>query len=399
MPGAGPADVEFVAEDVPAFGWRHYTLQAVTALPDEIDNGGTIEADNVTASVADDGTLCVRFADREFRGLLAIDDQGDRGDTYDFDAAAGGADLTLGGVSWRRIRHASGIQRLEVERTFSVPAALDSQHECRSHATVPLTIRFEAAVAPRVPRVDITVHVQNTARDHRLRLLFPTEAPAHGFHAATTFDVARRSTAPPDATRWVHPAPLTFAHHGWISANGRTVVASGLPEAEVTASGTIAVTLLRAIGWLARFDLRSRPVPAGPFMTADAAQLQGDLRAQLSLLAGMDPAAAYDTEIGLRGVLAGPGPLLPPGASLLRVEPTTLLLSAVKPAEDGDGVIVRVLNPTDERIEAILHPGFPVTSAVAVRLDEQPMATDVVLGTKRLTFPVPAHALRSVLLR
>lgn len=399
LPNAGPADVEFVASDVPAFGWRCYALTPAAAAPDEVDDGSFIEAGDTAVRVTNDGTLNVRFGDREFHGILGIDDQGDRGDTYDFDAAADGAPVRLSAVSKRRVRHASGIQHLEVRRTFTVPAALAADHERRSASEVPLEILCDASVAPGVRRVDIAVQVHNTARDHRLRLLFPTNAPVATFDAATTFDVASRSTRPRDAARWVHPAPTTFAHHGWISANGLTVVAPGLPEVEVTPAGTIAITLLRAVGWLARFDLRSRPIPAGPFMTAEGAQLIGTIGAHLSLLSGTDPVAAHDAEIGLRGVIAGPQPLLPPGASLLRVEPSTLLLSAIKPAEDVDGLIVRVLNPTDTLVDAALHLGFTVASAVAVRLDEQPVADDVLLDRYRVAFAVPPRALRSVLLR
>ena len=45
--------------------------------------------------------------------------------------------------------------------------------------------------------------------------------------------VAARSTARPDDSAWLHRAPPTFAQQGWIHANGLTVLASGLPEAEV----------------------------------------------------------------------------------------------------------------------------------------------------------------------
>src|SRR5947208_12129721 len=48
------------------------------------------------------------------------------------------------------------------------------------------------------------------------------------FEAATTFDVARRATAPRDASRWMHPAPATFPHQGFVCANGLTVAAPGL---------------------------------------------------------------------------------------------------------------------------------------------------------------------------
>ena len=70
----------------------------------------------------------------------------------------------------------------------------------------------------------------------------------------------------------MHRAPATFPQQGFVSANGLTVVAPGLPEAEVTPDGVIAITLLRAVGWLARTDLRQRPQPAGPAVPTPGAQ-------------------------------------------------------------------------------------------------------------------------------
>src|SRR5262249_4863669 len=112
-----------------------------------------------------------------------------------------------------------------------------------------------------------------------------------------------------------------------------------------------------------------------------------------------DPVRAADAELGLRGVIAGPHPVLEPNASLLALEPSPLILSAVKPAEDGDGVVVRVLNPTQGGLTAILRVGFPFAAASAVRLDESSAAQRIERAGDRVHFDVPAHALRSVWLR
>ena len=53
---------------------------------------------------------------------------------------------------------------------------------------------------------------------------------------------------------------------------------------------------------------------------------------------------------------------------LLTVEPWALSVSACKPADDGDGIVVRVMNATDASEEAVLHLGFAFDDAVAVRV-------------------------------
>jgi alpha-mannosidase len=273
---------------------------------------------------------------------------------------------------------------------------LTEDRSSRTSETTPLRIALEAGVAPGVERVDLRVRLDNTAEDHRLRLLFPTGRPATSFVAASTFDVAERAPGARAAHGWVHPAPTTFPHQGWIAANGLTVAAPGLAEGEVLPDGTIAVTLLRATGWLSRMDLATRPQPAGPSIPTPGAQSPGPLEARLSLLPGIAARAARDAELGLRAVVAGSEPLCEPGTPLLELDPPQLLLSAFKPAATGDGSVLRVLNPTDSELEASVPLGFPVSSARPVRLDETPAQGDVRLDGCTLRFAVPPRALRSV---
>jgi alpha-mannosidase len=271
-------------------------------------------------------------------------------------------------------------------------------------------------VVPGIARVDLHIEVDNTADDHRLRLLFPTGAAVETFAAATTFDVASRTTDLPDASGWEHPAPRTFPQQGFVAANGLAVVAPGLPEAEVTKDGVIAITVLRAVGWLARMDLTTRPVPAGPGLPTPDAQCHAGITADLSLRLADDPglaAHARADELGVRAVAAGDEPIVQPGTSLIGLAPPELVLSALKPAEDDDGIVVRVLNPTDAPIDGELRVDLPLRTARSVRLDETAGSGDAIAEggngtgdggdvtfvdqTVRLT--VGPHQLRSVRLR
>jgi alpha-mannosidase len=119
----------------------------------------------------------------------------------------------------------------------------------------------------------------------------------------------------------------------------------------------------------------------------------------VSLFAGdADPAVVRGAELGLRAVPAGPAPLFPPDTSAFAVD-GPVVLSALKPAEAGDGLVVRVLNPTDEPASAILHLSDSAVSASAVRLDETPSGSVLDSDDGAITFDVPPHALRSALLR
>jgi hypothetical protein len=395
VPEVPARSIEFIATDVPAFGWKRFRLAPSGPHPADEDGGREISCEAITVGADDDGTLSVRFGDRTYAGLGAIEDVGDRGDAYDFDPVPGGG-VQLDAVDVTRALDPTGVRRLAIRRMLRVPAELEPDRSRRSEQWIPLEICTEARLVPGTGRVDLQVRLANTARDHRLRLLFPTGTPVDAFHAATTFDVARRDTAVRDGSRWVHPPPATFAHQGFVSANGLTVAAPGLPEAEVTPEGVIAVTLVRAVGWLARMDLATRPQPAGPLMPAPGAQCLGTIEAGLSLFAGMDPRAARNAELGLRAVAAGDTPLVPPERSLLAVTPRQIVMTALKPAEDGTGIILRLLNPTDDAVTASVTLGFPVSEITPVRLDETSHGAPLAAEPSRFSLVVPPHALRSV---
>jgi mannosylglycerate hydrolase len=393
-------DLEIVVGEVPAFGWRRVRLEGgAEVAPNAVDAGREIVCGEVAVSAAYDGTLSVRLGARTFPGLCALEDEGDRGDSYDADPVPG-LDATLESVAIERHRHASGIEELHVERVLRVPARLDASRETRSAERATVRVVLRARVAPGEASVALRVRVENAAGDHRLRLSFPTGAPCAEFLAATTFDAATRVTAPADATGWIHPPPATFPQQGFVAANGLAVVAPGLPEAEVRPDGTIALTLLRAVGWLSRHDLRTRPGPAGPQLAAPGAQCPGALEAELRLLDARDvervASDAREAELPLQAATISGTPLAREGVALVSLEPRTLVLSALKPAELGDGLVLRVLNPNGSGVRATVQTGFALEAAHALRIDESAADFALVAGRNAVSFDVPPHALRSL---
>jgi hypothetical protein len=381
MSGVGGLDIEFVARAVPALGCRRYTLAAAPAQPDELDDGTEIAAENVAVRVESGGTLAVTLGDRTFSGLFGIEDCIDRGDSYDADCDPPREVSATQHVA--RARHTSGIERLSVQR------------ELEGIGTLGLT----ATVAPGVPFVRCDVRFDNRAPDHRLRLRFPTRTQsgtvAKG-SARTTFDTKEVTVTRPDDTGWVHAAPRTFIHQGWIEVGGLVVGAPGLPEAELTEDALL-ITLVRSVGMMARIRLRTRPVPAAPEMPAPGAQCIGSIAA--TIVIASDTRDATTAEIGLWGVLGDLDPVLASDASLLELQAERSVLSACKPAEQGDGIVVRVLNPSSDADTVTLRFGLDVAQAIPVRLDETPSDEPIEHDGRAVHLHVPAHALRSVLVQ
>ena len=80
--------------------------------------------------------------------------------------------------------------------------------------------------------------------------------------------------------------------------------------------------------------------------------------------------------------------MLPLEASMLRLEPAALTVSAVKLAEDGTGLIVRLYNTTSQSRAATLQSALPLHRAWRSRLDETALEEIPVVDGQRVEFGV-----------
>jgi mannosylglycerate hydrolase len=180
------------------------------------------------------------------------------------------------------------------------------------------------------------------------------------------------------------------------------VAARGLREGCVTPEGEIAVTLLRCFGWLSRDDMATRKGGAGPQVETPGGQERGQQRFELSLIpfSGELTAALPLADSFQSGLRAEVTPVhtgrLPSSVSLLQVEPAALRLSAVKAAEDGRGVIVRVVNLSQEPATASLRTHLPLQHTTLVRLDETPVRQLAISDPACAEFPIGPHQIQTV---
>jgi alpha-mannosidase len=189
---------------------------------------------------------------------------------------------------------------LEVVAAYEWPAgAVGDLRACERRrldtVTCDVRTRLELRVDERFLRVRVTV--DNRARDHRLRAHFPLPAPVRGSDAECAFAVVRRGLT---AEGGPHEVGLpTFVSRRFIDASdgevGLGVLHDGLLEYEVVDDGReLALTLLRATGYLSRLEPALRPNPAGPLDPLEGPQLQGRHVVEYALLPHRGTWAAAD---------------------------------------------------------------------------------------------------------
>jgi alpha-mannosidase len=345
-------------------------------------------------AVNDDGTFSVtdKATGVTYHRAAALEDVGDVGDEYNYcppasDRRVTNAEAQVAGPS----RVVAGPLRatLRVELELPLPVAATADRRRRGSETVAVPVTVEATLDAGSPRVTVAVSVDNRARDHRLRLCFPTGADAvETARADTAFDIVTRPArlAVPATIKNESPvssAPLISLVDAGDATTGAIVIAKGLMEYEIDGDPpAIALTLIRAVGDLSRNDLATRPSGhAGPPVATPAAQCPGRHRFEMAFephgpapAAGALVASARAFTVPPRVVTvrshAGAGERK---RSFLEVERRTgdVVLSALKQAEDRSGVIVRLFNPGDEEAQARIAVSVPVAQAFAVNLLEK----------------------------
>ncbi|MFI0899034.1 glycosyl hydrolase-related protein [Streptomyces sp. NPDC020983] len=424
MPDSRPAlrhRLALIAHGVPALGHAVHTVRladgpAEAALPHPEPDARVLPlAGGATLTAADDASLTLRLPDgTELPGLGRLVDEGDRGDTYNFDPVPGDTPVTAVLRSVRR--HTSPVRtRLELGAELTLPRGLNTGRDARSTevATVPVRITVTAWRDPAAP-LEWDIRFDNTADDHRLRLHFPTPSPTGTWTADTHFSLLDHPVGPdmgPLPSEPAHEAEYGAVPVQTVSALGEgagrvAVAAAGLHErtglgAPHTATGSeeLAVTLLRSVGWLSRFDLAARTTGAGPMLATPEAQCRGPQHFRLLVCAGRQA----EGDAGLvRLATAVKAPLyavpLRPGTAPVPRSPQPFTvagapITALKPAEDGQGLILRVSNPTREAVTVRLALA-PGTTARPVRLDESALPHAEPVGSELRLAPYALETLR-----
>jgi mannosylglycerate hydrolase len=406
--------ITFVATDVPALGTAGYRLVPAAGDP------GTAPATRREATALDNDVLRVEIgADATvtvtrpgtgdtFTGLLELLDDADAGDSYGFGPVPGDVPLTSRHARWSAPEPA-GEYGLLLRGTWTVPAALAPGRRARSADHTDLAMAVLLTLAPGSDIVEVALTVDNTARDHRVRLRLPTATGAGESLAESAFGVVRRDEVP-DGTGWREPPSGLFAMRRFVATEDRRrglqILTEGLHEYACDAEGTVDVTVLRSVGWLATTDHPLRPHKIGPELSTPAAQCPG----MHTFRVGLRPytpepgpghlyRAAERFAVPLHAVAAQGAPPVPvrssPVTAGLEAEAADVVLSAVKTAEDGAGIIVRVFNSADTDGTAVLRPGFAVASAWACDLEERG-GTEIPLDDGVVRLPLRGNEIATV---
>jgi alpha-mannosidase len=407
--------IEFIARQLPACGYRVYKI-AKSDVPPASRRSSRESARSLTVG---DRAIANEFLQLSLRGgrvrvqpaagpegwsgeINILEDRGDVGDEYRFIAPA---DDTV--VTGRPARaRVAVIDNSPVSATLKIETDLELPFECalepsaRSKETVRCPVATSLTVWAGVPRIDIETAFENRAKDHRLRVLFPTGIESDLSWAEGQFDVIGRPVRLPDDRDDSSP---THPQQRWVDVHdgerGLCIINKGLPEYELCADAarTVALTLLRCVGALSR-DYTA--AGAGP--TPEAQCLGAHLfeYAVYPHAGGWEEARvwrqAHQHAVPLVAVQTGAhqGELGDPH-SFLETGSAETIVSAIKKAEEGDMLVVRLSNMTAKGIADARLRVSGAESAKCLTLNEEAI-DDVVCSDSTAHVPVGAKKIVTI---
>lgn len=218
----------------------------------------------VSACVEADGTLTVTGADGTvLRGVGALVDGGDSGDTYNYGPPERDVLVSRPSNVRTEVLEEGPLRAvIRIIRDYEWPRALDPETRGRSEETVLVPVVMDVELRRGEPFVRLSLRFRNQAADHRLRLHVPLPEPVSGSASEGQFAVTERGLTA-EGGGGEHPLP-TFPAYRFISAGPATVLVREATEYEIVDAREIALTVLRAVGSISVnvHPLRDEPAAA-----------------------------------------------------------------------------------------------------------------------------------------
>ncbi|KTD87833.1 alpha-mannosidase [Paenibacillus etheri] len=276
----------FEAVQVPALGLRAYACvrRANTGLPiapeSLLQGDRVLENEAIKVVIHDNGsfTMSDKASGITYRDLGVYENTGDIGNEYMYKQPEAVQALTTEELQANIsvLENTPYRASVEIKHDWEIPASADDKLDeeqralvyyperkaQRSNDTVILKLRTVISLERGGKGLHLETTIDNKAKDHRIRALFPTDLNTATHHVDSMFEVAERNIEP--ASEWMNPSNTQHQQAFVDISNdkaGLTVANFGLNEYEVLRDGrnTIAITLLRSVGELGDWGLFPTP--------------------------------------------------------------------------------------------------------------------------------------------
>lgn len=385
-----------------------------SAVP--VRNTGTLrtgdlcaENEHIKVSIQPDGTLCMteKASGRSYEKLLIFKDSGDCGDGWFYappinDKSVYGLD---GGFSAEVWEDGSEQCTFAITRRLRVPARLEKAPPCARRSSEYSELEIQALVTlTRTARwLDVQVAIKNNVKNHKVSVCFDTGVQGDRYEADQAFALLQRVIDARPTHNWkeldrgLDSFSSLVMKRDLQDGHGFAFISfAGLHECKMKkdSKGTMEIALFRSFG--------------NTFLTSGepGGQLQGDLTFRFALLplCGNESAGTIlalrdryiSQPLSYSSIVASD---YIPAEAPKGFSATTknVLLSTVRPAQQGDSVCIRFVNygPEEEMVE--LDCPMDIMQAFTATLSEERIEA-VPFSGSRLRAKVGGYKILTLLL-
>lgn len=376
-------DISFFA-DIPACGYKALKIvpeKARVVYTNKMPCGANwAENDLVKLEILPNGQLKItdKQSGKVYDGLNAYVDNGEVGDGWHHETPMNDFAVTDFGANCDIRLLTNGVAKtvFEIRKVMKVPKNLDRRTLCRSKEDALFEIVNIVTLERDSSAVKVETKIDNTASDHRLKVLFPTFTKGDEYFAGQAFcKVVRSVGLDPEKLAWDEPECIERNTNGIIGKQDENglglafISAEGIHEAGVwdDCNSTMAVTLFRSfervymqpeakMSQLNRnLSFEYKIVPLNGETYGDLLNIQHSLKnADFVLVDAVNTDTCTSAE-----------------KSYFELDNHEIALSIFKEADDKNGFVVRLFNTSNKPQIAKIKANFDYTKVAETNLLEE----------------------------
>lgn len=405
------------AVSIPSLGYDSFRIGYLPAneaasvnlpncLKPVVSSDNTIENEFICLTAGSDG--CVDLFDKvtgvTYKGLHELEDCGDVGHGWDHmypqkDTVIRSTDAKNRGPVSISIRNESLLSAsITVSYSLKVPKGVLPDNSKRLSDKIVIKIKTVYTLDAGSHRVDCHTTIDNKAKNHRIRAIFPTDRNCDTWFCDTSFDMVERDVQLFDTTDWLEKKREESPIKNMVAAcdgnAGLAVITKGLCEACVQDNDhrSIALTLFRGF---------SQSI--GGHITTES-QMQKVIALDYALVPfasenDRPPVSIFDeVERFKMPLICFSGRVhdgdLPASGKMLNISGGAEL-STIKVSEDEKATVIRLFNPDVNDIQAKLDCELGIKQAWLCNMAEDELSSIEVDG-KSLAVSIPAKKVVSI---